>query len=115
GSRFSASVGLASAALFACRPAVLFPLMQPMIDATAAASWVLAAAFVSGETPRAPLAAGLATSAAILVRPNLLPLGIVIGLFLLLRGVKPALIYAAASAPGCVAVAAIQQVFYGSP
>src|SRR5437870_682801 len=81
GSRFSPRVGLASALLVACSPAFLFQLMQPMSDVPAAALWVLAAACASSGSRRAPLTAGLATSAAILVRPNLLPMGLVLGAF----------------------------------
>ena len=132
GSRFSRAAGLASACIVACSPAFLFQLMQPMSDVPAAALWVLATAFATSKHPRAPLLAGLATSAAILVRPNLLPLGLVLGLWFVLdsdsgdgatqgvesphhRGLTPALMFAAASAPGCIAVALIQQMFYGSP
>jgi hypothetical protein len=56
------------------------------------------------------------------VRPNLLPLGVVVGLFLLFRPertwtqrLREAAIYAAWCAPGCVAVAFVQSTFYGSP
>jgi hypothetical protein len=132
GSRFSPRVGLASALLVACSPAFLFQLMQPMSDVPAAALWVLAAVFATSNRPRAPLLAGLATSAAILVRPNLLPMGVVLGAYFLVgsdpgdgatrgvasrrhRGLTPALTFAAASAPGCLAVALVQQAFYGSP
>src|SRR5262249_59985227 len=107
GSRFSRCVGLGSAALVACSPAVLFQLIQPMSDVPAAALWVLAAALATSGKRRSPLAAGLATSAAILVRPNLLPMGVVLGLSLLGRprrvgrGPGPeAAIIAAACAPG---------------
>src|SRR5438874_885837 len=89
GSRFSSRVGLASAALVACSPAFLFQLMQPMSDVPAAALWVLAAACATRPGRRPPLMAGLATSAAILVRPNLLPMGIVLGVFVLLRASDP--------------------------
>ena len=118
GSRFSRRVGLASAALVACSPAFLFQLMQPMSDVPAAALWVMAAASATGASRRVPLMAGLATSAAILVRPNLLPMGIVLGLYFLGKRssrLGDSLMFAAASAPGCLAVAIIQQMFYGSP
>jgi hypothetical protein len=66
--------------------------------------------------------AGMAASGAILVRPNLLPLGVVIGLFLLFRPertwtqrIREAAIYAAWCAPGCIAVALVHSAFYGSP
>ncbi len=135
GSRFSRAVGIASALLAACSPAFLFQLMQPMSDVPAAALWVLAAALATSRRPRAPLMAGLATSAAILVRPNLLPLGFVLGLWFVFdsgprdaetRAVESgrhripawmtrAAMFAVAAAPGCIAVAVIHQMFYGSP
>ena len=85
GARFSRRVGLASAFLLACSPAFLFQLMQPMSDVPAAALWVLAAGTATSGKRRSPLMAGLAASAAIVVRPNLLPMGVVLGLFLLFR------------------------------
>jgi len=146
GSRFAPRVGFGSALLVACSPAFLFQLVQPMSDVPAAALWVLAAACATGPGRRAPstslgpgpLMAGLATSAAILMRPNLLPLGAAIGLFVLgsdsrdvsTQGIesprhanltpghwrwRDAAVFAAASAPGCLAVAIIQEMFYGSP
>jgi hypothetical protein len=120
GSRFAPRVGLASALLIALSPAFLFQLMQPMSDVPAAALWLLAVAFATGPSCRAPVRAGLATSAAILVRPNLLPLGLVIGAFCLAGGLagnrrRDAVRYAAASAPGCIVVGIVQQMFYGSP
>jgi hypothetical protein len=122
GARFSARVGLASALLLACSPAFLFQLLQPMSDVPAAALWVLAIATAAGGRRRSPLLAGLVASAAIAVRPNLLPMGIVLGLFLLVRPervwrerARDAAMFAVASLPGCLLVAVIQQVFYGSP
>ncbi len=122
GSRFARRVGLASALLVTCSPAFLFQLVQPMSDVPAAALWVLALACATSSRPHAPAMAGFATSAAILMRPNLLPLGIVMGLFILARPqrttrerLRGAALFAAASAPGCLAVAMIQQTLYGSP
>jgi len=122
GSRFARRVGLASALLVACSPAFLFQLVQPMSDVPAAALWVLALACATSSRSHAPAMAGFATSAAILMRPNLLPLGIVLGLFTLARPqrttrerIRGAALFAAASAPGCLAVAMIQHTLYGSP
>jgi len=122
GARFSRRVGVASAFLLACSPAFLFQLMQPMSDVPAAALWVLAAGTATSGKRRAPLAAGLAASAAIVMRPNLLPMGIVLGLFPLFRPERlwreragDAAMFAAASLPGCVLVAIVQAMFYGSP
>ena len=132
GSRFSPDVGLASALLVACSPEFLFQLMQSMSDVPAAALWVFAAVCATSRSRRAPLMAGFATSAAILVRPNLLPLGVVLAWWFVqysdsgdgaTQGVESsrhrtltrAAVFAAASAIGCIAVALIQQIFYGSP
>jgi hypothetical protein len=145
GSHFSPRVGLAAALVTACSPVALIQVVQPMSDVPAAACWVLATALVlrnggrlsaigsrhslESSDSRQPTAdrlsavlSGVATSAAILMRPNLLPLGLTLGLFLLLRPGRPsrerirdAAAYAAASAPGCVAIVLIQQSFYGSP
>ena len=122
GARFSPAVGLASALVTACSPAFLFQLFQPMSDVPAAALWLLAVAMGTGAWRHGPVAAGLVVSGAILVRPNLLQLGIVIGVALALRPERSwrergsaAARYAAACAPGCLAVALVQQAFYGSP
>lgn len=121
GSRHSVGVGLAAALTTAASPAFLFQLFQPMSDVPAAALWVLAIACATSTQRLAPAWAGLATSLAILIRPNLLPLGIVVGLALLLRTgqawrerMLTAAKYAGASAIGCVAVGAIQHGTYGS-
>jgi hypothetical protein len=122
GGRYGARIGLAAALLVACSPVFLYQVLQPMSDVPAAALRTHAVAFATGTRSRDTALAGIATSLAILVRPNLLPLGFAIGLFLLLRPertsarrIRAAVVYAAWCVPGCVAVAAIQQSFYGSP
>ncbi len=122
GGRFSPRVGVVAAALLACSPVFLYQVFQPMSDVPAAAFWMLAVAWATGTSRRAGVAAGLAAGVAILIRPNLVPLGVVLGLFLLLRPERRwrqrltmAAQYATGCALGCVAVAAIQQHFYGSP
>jgi hypothetical protein len=122
GSRFGARVGTFSSLLVAASPIVLYQVIQPMSDVPAAALWMLAVALATGTKSRSSLLSGFATSAAILVRPNLVPLGITIGLFLLLRPerswpqrLRSSAVFALASAPGCLAVALTQNAFYGSP
>jgi hypothetical protein len=122
GSRFGARVGLASALLVAASPVVLYQSVQPMSDVTAAALWVLAVGMATGTRRTHVIVAGLAAGLAITVRPNLVPLGVVIGVFLLLRVERNwkerfalAWPFAAGSAAGCVVVALIQLTFYGSP
>jgi hypothetical protein len=122
GARYGARIGMGAALLTAASPAFLYQVVQPMSDVPAAACWLLAVAAATGTGRRHAMWSGVATSAAILMRPNLLPLGCAIGLFLLFRAertwparIRAAATYAAASAAGCVAVAAIQQMFFGSP
>jgi hypothetical protein len=93
-----------------------------MSDVPAAALWMTALAAATGTSRSLAITSGAATSAAILMRPNLVPLGVVIGLFLLFRPertwawrVRAAATYAISCIPGCLAVALIQQSFYGSP
>ena len=122
GSRFGARVGVAAAVLTACSPVFLYQLVQPMSDVPAAALWMMAVAAATGTGRRASVLAGIATSGAVLIRPNLVPLAVPIGLFLLLRPerawrerIHAAVTYGAWSLPGCLAVALIQRTFYGSP
>src|ERR1043166_4874816 len=121
GSRFGGRIGVAAAALVACNPIVLYQVVQPMSDVPAAAMWMLAIAWATGAKPRDALLAGLVASVAILIRPNLVVLGFVIGAFLLCRPerswqqrARGAVTYALACVPGCLAVALIQQSLYGS-
>jgi hypothetical protein len=122
GARLHAGVGLASAVVVASNPIVLYQAVQPMSDVPAAAFWTLSLAMAAGRAPRAPLFAGIFAAAAILVRPNLLPLGVVIGVYLLLRPdasarerVAHGVAYGAVCAVGCLTVAFVQWHFYGSP
>ena len=122
GSRFGARVGVVSAILTACSPVFLYQLVQPMSDVPAAACWVLAVAAATGSRQRGPLLSGAAAALAILIRPNLAPLAVPIGVFLLWRPeqrwgqrLKSAFLFGAAIVIGCLAVAAIQRIYYGSP
>jgi hypothetical protein len=122
GRRLGEGVGLAAAMVTATSPVVLYQVIQPMSDVPAAACWLLALALVTRASGPASVAAGVCGGVAILIRPNLVPLGFVIGAYLLLRGEAPwpqrlrdGMGYAIGCAAGCLAVAAIQQHFYGSP
>jgi hypothetical protein len=122
GARFGTATGLSAALVTAASPVFLYQAVQPMSDVAAAALWMLTMACATGTKRRHLVMAGLAASGAILIRPNLVPLGVVVGLFLLFRAertwtqrIREAAIYAAWCAPGCVAVALVQSAFYGSP
>jgi hypothetical protein len=121
GGRFGGRVALASAMLTAASPIVLYQVIQPMTDVPAAALWCLVVALATATSPRGPLLAGVATSAAILVRPNLVPFGFLVGLYILLRPertlaqrLRAGVAYAAACVPGCVGQLLIQRALYGS-
>jgi hypothetical protein len=117
--------GALAAILLATSPSFLVELMAPASDVAATAWWTLALASAVRETSAGAVAAGLATSMAVLTRPNLVPLAAVIGAFFVIRAkrAKPdcpletrrLALFVAASIPGCVAVALIQQHLYGSP
>lgn len=65
--------GVSAAALTASSPIVLFQTVQPMNDIATAALWLAALVLVTR-----PLACGAVIGAAILVRPNLAPLAVII-------------------------------------
>jgi dolichyl-phosphate-mannose-protein mannosyltransferase len=125
----SGALGLAAAWLVATSPAMLAMLVSPMSDVPAAAFWAIAIYFTLGQTPRSALFAGLAASAAILIRPNLAPLAVVLVLWRLwseqraegrgqkasaaqrFRAVVPMI---AGTIPGCLFIAWINDALYGS-
>jgi hypothetical protein len=110
-------VGMIAAALLAFSPIFLFQSIEPMSDVPATAWWLLAWVFAvrSGRWPA--FASGLAASAAVLTRPNLVVLGL--ALVLLVAGRRPrvsrAALFATGLAPACLAIAALNLVYYRSP
>ena len=124
----SARTGAAAAVLLACSPSVLFQVVQPMTDVPAMAWWLLATVLAIGarEGEARPLAAGLATSMAVLTRPNLIPLAIVLIGWYVAQAFRPAnaalkrcatqvIWFVAGLAPGLALLAVLQTKMYGSP
>jgi hypothetical protein len=109
--------GLAAAILVGCSPIFLFQLVEPMSDVPATACWLLALALACSEMPVAALFAGLAASAAVLTRPNLVPLAVVIAAFLLTgpQPIQRAALFGAGVVPGCLALGFVNRYLYGSP
>ncbi len=109
--------GAAAALLTAASPIVLFQVVQPMNDILAAALWMAALAAVIAF--RQVLIAGILIGLAILVRPNLAPLAVVIALVPLLmkhqRPQRSIVVMAAAALPGVAAMLWLNDAFYGSP
>lgn len=121
------AAGLLAAIFTAASPTFLFQLFQPMNDVTAAALWV-AALVVSWRaahhnTLPGALVAGVLTAAAVVVRPNLVPLAAVAGLGVMLlegaRTLRSRILCGAGFAAGLTAgplvVLAVQNAMYGSP
>lgn len=112
-----ARAGFLAAILLACSPIFLFQSLEPMNDVPATAWWLLAWVLVLAEGGGAAVAGGLAVSAAVLTRPNLVPLAFVLAAATMLkaprwqRGAQ----FAAGLVPGCLAVAALNAYWYGSP
>jgi hypothetical protein len=109
--------GMIAAVLFAFSPIFLFQTLQPMSDVPVTAWWLLAWVLALSRFKWAPAGAGLAVSAAVLTRPNLVPLAIV--LVAVVAATRPRLprlaLFAAGSIPGCLIVGAINAHLYGSP
>src|SRR5687768_4923529 len=112
--------GATAAILTAASPIILFQVVQPMNDVLAAALWVAAFALVinkpKGLSP--PVLAGILIGMAILVRPNLAPVAVVIALApFILKWPQPARATAlmlAAALPGIVLLLWLNQRLYGS-
>lgn len=109
--------GLVASILVSCSPTFVLQTLEPMSDVPATTCWLAAWLMVITEGRATPLLAGLAASAAVLIRPNLVPLAVVVGAAAILS--RPRLsrgaCFALGLAPGCLAVAAINQWFYGTP
>ena len=110
--------GLA-AVFLSVSPTFLYQLMQPMGDIPAAACWLAALIAASRQTQLSAGGAGVLTAVAIAIRPNLAPLAglIVLPILTAAGGVRWRRVaaFAAALAPGVIALGWIQHARYGSP
>jgi asparagine N-glycosylation enzyme membrane subunit Stt3 len=118
--------GALAAVLLATSPTFLRQIVQPVSDLPTASWWTLCLVFATRASALAALGSGLAASAAILTRPNLVVLAGIVGAYLAwqirnssagtrLVGVQRLAWFALGTVPGCVAVAAINQRLFGSP
>ena len=119
------AAGLLTAALVATSPAFLFQLMAPMSDVVVAAFWIAALVLALPNRLGRWFLAGLASSLAILTRPNTAPIAAVFVLVALWKDASEAsravtgrqrvlhtLAYAAGILPGVLGVAAIHTALY---
>jgi hypothetical protein len=132
--------GLMAAVLFAASPVFLYQIMQPMSDVPAAALWLLALVLASraavrpglhptAHTIRAgsagwlpSLLSGAAAGAALVVRPNLVPVTAIIALWI--ATARPSswrdralrlVAFGIGTLPFVLVVMAVQNAMYGSP
>lgn len=117
-------VGLLATVLLATSPPFLYQALQPMSDVPAAFWWTLALALGLRARPVSLVAAGAATTVAVMTRPNLAPIGLLLTalLFVTQRGGSaphgrrfPWLCVFAGTIGGALVVAVLNGVLYGSP
>ena len=110
------TAGAMAAVLMASSPALLYQVVQPMNDVTTAALWI---ATFAALIHRRWMLAGLVCGLALLVRPNLLPLALVAGIFAGSRepGVwsRQAMRFVMAVIPFGLLVLWLNNGLYGSP
>jgi hypothetical protein len=96
-----------------------------MSDVPATAWWSLSLALLTFDRRDTTMAAGFAAGLAIITRPNLVPLALVLALFLVWRiardgnllglAAQQLVLFGAGAAPACIALAIINERLYGSP
>jgi hypothetical protein len=114
---FDRVAGMIAAVFLTFSPIFVFETFQPMTDVPATAWWMLAWVLATQSGAWTPAAAGLAVSAAVVTRPNLVPLAIVLAIVVARRAprVPRVVLFAAGVVPGCAAVAAFNAMLFGSP
>jgi len=108
-----------AAVLLALSPTFLYQVVQPMSDVPCAMSWLAALVAASRGSAGASLGSGALCALAILIRPNLAPLALIVFVLTIAAGrssrTRRALYFIAALVPGLVLLGWIQSVRYGSP
>jgi hypothetical protein len=120
-----APAGVTAAVLFASSPIFLYQIVQPMNDVPAAALWLLALVLASRAGARpgwlSEIWSGAAAGAALVVRPNLLPLAAVTALWIASARtawrdrVFSLISFGIAALPFVLLVMALQNAMYGGP
>jgi hypothetical protein len=115
-----ATAGGAAALITSVSPTFLFQVMQPMSDVPATAAWLLALCLAMRGTRASAALAGLSAGIAILIRPNLLPLALIVSAACAASGPRADRWQRVAAsmltlAPALVVLGWIQGIRYGSP
>lgn len=113
------AAGAWAATFLAVSPTFLCQVLQPMSDVPSAACWLAAVVTASQRTPRASPTSAVLCSVAILIRPNLAPLALIVAVVAICSSrssrVRAALWFVGGIVPGLAALGGIQFVRYGSP
>jgi hypothetical protein len=109
--------GLIAGLLTASSPLFLFHLFEPMSDLPVTAWWLTAMICAFAPSRRAAFGSGLTASAAVLTRPNLVPLALVVAALVARQpgAVRRVALFTVGLLPGCLAVAVVNERLYGSP
>jgi hypothetical protein len=122
----SSSLGLGAAWLTATSPAFLTMVKEPMSDVPAAAFWALATWKALDASRWSTVVSGVAAAIAILIRPNLVPLAAVLGVWMLWsraedsvararHRLRSLVVFSIPVVLACVVIASINQALFGSP
>ena len=119
----SSSLGLGAAWLTATSPAFLTMVKEPMSDVPAAAFWALATWKALEASRWSTVVSGVAAAIAILIRPNLAPLAVVLGAWMLwpradqsVRDrVRSLIAFSVPIVLACLTIAWMNQRLFGSP
>lgn len=117
--------GVGAALLLFTSPAFVFQLLgAPMSDVPATGWWALALSLLLRDRRWASLAAGVAAGLALLTRPNLLLVIVVLGWYLLWKAIRATdrtealirlVLFSLPGIAACLAVASFNAAWYGSP
>jgi hypothetical protein len=115
--------GLLAAVLLCVSPAFLYQIVQPMTDVPAMAVWTAALVAALASSGRRPgLLCGLLTGAALLIRPNLVPLAGVVACSVFLdrpltaaRTIRALAVFSLAVLPFMIVTLALNAAMHGGP
>ena len=112
-----ARAGVLAAILVLSSPIFVFQSLEPMNDVPATAWWLLAWLLALSRGGGAVFASGLCVSGAVLTRPNLVPLALVLAVVTAATAPRwrRLALFAAGVIPGCLTVAALNAFWYGGP
>jgi hypothetical protein len=105
--------GLASALVLALTPVFVFQLVQPMNDVTAAALLLAVMVLAAGDR-QPPAMMGALTGLLVLVRPNLVPVAVLVAIWCAVRGARALMMFVIALTPAIAILLALNHSLYGA-